>query len=371
MNKKDYYEVLGVSKSSTDKEIKSAFRRLAKQYHPDVNKEEGAEAKFKEIQEAYAVLSDEQRRSQYDQFGHAAFEQGAGGGYGGGFDFSGFDFSDIFGDLFGGGFGFGSSKGNRKQKGRDKIIRMDITFDEAVYGCKKTIKLNLDTTCEKCDGDGGFDAKTCDTCHGSGSVSQEQRTLFGTYIAKATCSKCGGVGKTYEKQCSECRGTGTVKKLKEIDVTVPAGVNTGNQLRLAGKGEAGYNGEPNGDIYLEFNVLNHQIFEREEDDIYLELPITITEAIIGCKKVVPTLYGDITLNIPAGSSTNDKHRLRGKGAENLSYHKKGDMYIILNVIIPNKLDREQKKLIEKLSSTKLDNSNEFKKFNTYMKNKKS
>ena len=241
MNKRDYYEVLGVSKSATEAEIKSAFRKLAKQYHPDICKEANAEEKFKEIQEAYAVLSDETKRKQYDQYGHAAFQGGTGGA---GFDFSDFDFSDIFGDIFGGGFGFnfGGRTSSRASKGRDSVLRVNLDFEEAVHGCKKTINLDTLVKCEECSGLGGNGEEVCKTCHGNGTVTTEQKTLFGSFMSRTTCPTCKGKGKTFKATCSKCRGTGKVKANKDIEVTIPAGVNTGNQLRLAGKGEAGSNG---------------------------------------------------------------------------------------------------------------------------------
>ena len=374
MDKKDYYEVLGVSKDASQAEIKSAFRKLAKKYHPDVSKEPDAEERFKEAQEAYAVLSDENKRKQYDQFGHAAFNNNGAGGY----DFSDFDFSDIFSDLFGANFGGGFSNfgfsdfgfgGNtvRKAKGRDSIIRVDLDFEEAVFGTDQTISLILNDTCDECDGAGGFDVKTCDRCHGSGTITREQQTILGSFMTKTTCDKCGGKGETYSKECSKCHGLGTVRATKEIEVKVPSGVDTGNQLRIREKGEAGINGGPNGDIYLEFDVKKHPIFEREDNDIYLELPITMAEAALGCKKKVPTLYGNITLTIPAGSESGEKHRVRGKGVSNVNSFGKGDMYIILKVKTPQKLSKEQKKLFDQLAKTKLDDDKEFKKIDDYLR----
>ena len=373
MNKKDYYEVLGVSKDASQAEIKSAFRKLAKKYHPDVSKEPDAEERFKEAQEAYAVLSDESKRKQYDQFGHSAFDNNGAGGY----DFSGFDFSDILNDLFGQNFGGGFSNfgfsdfggfggGSRATKGADKVVRMDIDFEEAVFGCKKDLTLTLNDRCEECHGEGGFDVKTCDKCHGSGTVTSQQQTLFGSFMTRTVCDKCGGKGETYSKECSKCHGSGVNRVKKEIEVKVPAGINTGNQLRIAGKGEAGVNGGPNGDIYIEFYVKPHPIFNREGNDIYLELPITMPEAALGCKKEVPTLHGNIKLSIPAGSQSNDKHRLRGKGVENVNGYGKGDMYIILKVKTPEKLTRDQKKLFESLAKTDLENDKEFKKIKEYL-----
>lgn len=363
--KKDYYEVLGVSKTATDAEIKSAFRKLAKQYHPDINKAPDAAEKFKEAQEAYAVLSDQTKRKQYDQYGHAAFENNGAGGY----DFSGFDFSDIFSDLFGssfGGFNFGGRSNSRTRKGNDTLVNMNLSFEEAINGCKKTINVNSSETCSLCEGKGGTGEKTCSVCHGSGTVTSEQRSLFGSFMTRTTCENCHGRGTTYEKICSSCRGVGKINKNKEIEVKVPAGVDNGNQLRIAGKGEAGYNGGPNGDLYIEFKVNSHPIFEREEDDIYLFLPITIVDCVLGCKKDVPTIDGTIKLTIPENSKTGDKLRIKGKGVSNVNTGKKGDMYVVLNILPPTKINREQKNLLEKLRETELEDNKEFKKIREYL-----
>lgn len=354
MNKRDYYEVLGVEKNASDAEIKSAFRKLAKKYHPDVSKEPDAAEKFKEAQEAYAVLSDEQKRRQYDQYGHAAFEQGAGGA---GFDFSGFDFGDIFGDIFGGSgfnFGFGGrGSSSRASKGKDKLVRVDLTFEEAAFGCKKTVNLDVNEKCDSCNGLGGHGETSCSKCHGTGTVTTEQRTMFGSFMSKSTCPDCNGKGVSYKEKCNKCRGTGKIKVNKDLEVKIPAGVDTGNQLRMSGKGEAGTNGGPNGDIYLEFNVKKHEIYERDGNDIYLELPITIPEAVLGCKKDVPTIHGTVKLTIKDGAETGDKYRLKGKGIEDVHSYRKGDMYIIINVTTPKKLTKDQKKLFEQLSKTDL------------------
>ena len=355
MDKRDYYEVLGVSKDASEAEIKSAFRKLAKQYHPDVSKEPDAEKKFKEVQEAYEVLGDENKRKQYDQFGHAAFE-GAQGGYGGaggfggfgGFDASGFDFGDIFDNIFGGGFG-GSAR-NSSQQGADRLMRVRLTFEEAVFGCEKEIKLEVNDKCEECNGKGGIGEETCSECHGSGTVTQEQRTLFGTFMSKTTCSKCKGKGKTYKNKCSDCHGTGRIVKNKVITVNIPEGVDTGNRLRISGKGEAGINGGPNGDLYLEFVVEKHEYYNRDGDDIYLKVPINITEAVLGTKKEIPTLFGNVVLTIPEGTNTGDKQRIKGKGIN------KGDMYIIMDVRVPKKISKEQKKLFEELEDTDMDDT---------------
>ena len=375
MDKRDYYEVLGVSKTATDAEIKSAFRKLAKKYHPDVSTEENAAEKFKECQEAYAVLSDPNKRKQYDQFGHAAFQGGAGGTSG----FSNFDFgdmSDIFDDLFGGLGGFGgfssfTQGGSRRsangpRKGNDVLYKMTIDFEEAVHGTKKDLKLDVTDTCPDCDGKGGFNSKNCEYCRGSGTVTSEQRTMFGSFLTKTTCPHCKGTGTTYDRKCTKCHGDGTVTNNKTITINIPAGVDNDNRLRVQGKGEAGVNGGKPGDLYVEFTVRDHEFFERDEDDIYIDLPLTIVEATLGCKKEVPTLYGNVNLTIPAGIQSDDKLRLRGKGVTNVSSKKKGDMFVNAKVIIPEKLSREQKKLFEELNKTTLDNNSEFKKYYKYL-----
>ena len=373
MNKKDYYEVLGVDKLASQDEIKSAFRKLAKKYHPDVSKEPDAAEKFKEAQEAYAVLSDDNKRKQYDQFGHAAFDNNGYGGYSSyGFEDVNWEdiLSNLFDDSFGGAFsnfGFGGRRNTtRSRKGEDMLYRMDITFDEAVNGCKKTINVNLDTECEHCNGLGGHGSKKCSECSGRGVVEREQATLFGTFMTRTTCPTCGGSGNTFDSKCTYCKGTGKVRKNKDIEVKVPAGIDNGNRLRLAGKGMAGSNGGSNGDIYIDFRVSPHPIYERNENDIYLSLPITITDAVLGAKVDVPTLYGTIKLTIPAGSKSGDKHRIKGKGIKDVNTSRLGDMYIVLDVIIPSKISKEQKKLFESLSKTELNNSSEFKKINKYL-----
>ncbi len=368
MAKRDYYEVLGVSKTADDKEIKSAFRRLAKQYHPDINKDKDAPEKFKEVQEAYEVLSDPQKRKTYDQFGHAAFENNAGGSYGGGFGgfssgfgFDDIDLSDILSGVFGNGFGFSSSssKTTRARKGNDSLYKLNLTFMEAVYGCKKDITVDVYETCSSCDGKGGHGEATCSRCHGSGTVTEESRTMFGSFMSKTTCPECGGIGKTYKEQCSNCHGNGRVKKRKTLSVTVPAGVDTGNQIRLKEKGEAGVNGGPNGDLYVEFDVSNHQVFKRNGNDIYMELPINVIEATLGCKKEVPLMKGSIILNIPEGTQNGEKHKIKGKGVPYINSSKTGDLYIIIKVVIPTKLDKKQRELFNELSKTNLDDNNDF------------
>ena len=244
---------------------------------------------------------------------------------------------------------------------------MTIDFDEAVYGTKKDIKIDVSEECSECHGKGGFDSKTCQECHGSGTITSEQRTMFGNFLSKTTCPYCKGIGTVYERTCQECRGKGKVTNRKTITVSIPAGIDNENRLRISGKGEAGTNGGPNGDLYIEFTVKEHEFYKRDEDDIYVELPLTITEAILGTKKDVPTLYGMVELTIPPATQNGEKMRLRGKGIENVNTKKKGNMYVITKVIIPEKLTRTQKDLIEKLSKTELDNSKYFKTYKNCIK----
>ena len=360
---KDYYKVLGVDKNATQDEIKSAFRKQAKKYHPDLNKDNpDAQEKFKEIGEAYSVLSDENKRSMYDQYGSSTVDGSrpdptAGAGFGGfsGFDASDFGFDDIFDSFFGGLGGFGSStRRNSKSRGNDILMEMRLKFDEAIYGVDKKINIDVTEVCDECNGAGGHNPKTCSTCHGSGQVRTTSNTILGQIVTNQTCPDCHGKGKTFEKTCTECRGKGYTIKNKTITVNVPAGINTGDRLRLSKKGEPGVNGGEPGDLYLEFVVSRHKFFERDGDDIYLEVPLTITEAILGTKKKIPTLYGNLKVQVQPGTSTGDKERIRGKGVNNESKRRKGDMYLIYKVYTPNKLTREQKNLINNLDKTNLD-----------------
>lgn len=370
--KRDYYEVLGVSKSATEAEIKSAFRKKAKQYHPDLNKDNpDAAEKFKEAQEAYEVLSDESKRKMYDQYGHAGVNSSGPSGFGGfggaGFDASDFDFGDIFDNIFGGGFGGFSSGGSsrsRATRGSDILMRINLSFEDAVYGTEKDLNIDVVEDCPECDGEGGFDKETCERCHGSGTITTEQHTILGSFVSKTTCPNCNGEGHTYKRKCSNCRGKGKVKNNKTITVNIPAGIDNGNRLRVSGKGNPGTNGGPNGDLYLEFYVDEHDYYVRDGDDIYLDVPITITEAILGCKKTIPTLYGNVKLTIPPGVDSGDKQRIRGKGIDNKNSGNKGNMYVIMKVITPKKLSKEQKKLIDALNKTDLEDS-EISKFNRF------
>ena len=376
-NKRDYYEVLGVSKSASDAEIKSAFRKKAKEFHPDLNKDDPQAAdKFKEAQEAYSVLSDENKRKMYDQYGHAGVGgSSSGAGYGGfgGFDASEFDFGDIFDSFFGGGGGFGgfsnfggaANTRTRATRGSDVLMRMNLTFEVAAFGTEKKFNIDVVENCDECDGHGGFDETKCSTCHGSGTVTSQRQTILGSFLSKSPCPDCGGLGKTYKRKCSECNGKGKIKKNKRITINIPAGVATGDRQRVSGKGNPGTNGGENGDLYLEYVVDEHELYVRDNDDIYLEVPLTITEAVLGCKKTIPTLYGNLKLNIPSGTDSGDKQKIRGKGIDNEYRKHKGDMYVVFKVYVPKKLSKEQKTLIEKLSETNLE-TDETKSFNKFV-----
>lgn len=374
--KRDYYEVLGVSKGASEAEIKSAFRKKAKEFHPDLNKDNPSAAdKFKEAQEAYSVLSDENKRKMYDQYGHAGVGSGASGGYGGfsGFDASEFDFGDIFDSFFGGTGGFGgfsnfnggTSSRPRATRGSDVLMRMNLTFEEAIFGTEKKFNIDVVENCEECHGHGGFDEEKCNTCHGTGTVTSQRQTILGSFLSKGPCPDCGGLRKTYKRKCSECNGKGKVKKNKSLTINIPAGVATGDRQRVSGKGKPGTNGGENGDLYLEYVVDEHEYYVRDNDDIYLEVPLTITEAILGCKKSIPTIHGNVKLTVPAGTDSGDKQKIRGKGIDNEYRKHKGDMYVIFKVYTPKKLSREQKNLIEKLEKTNLE-TEEIKDFNKFV-----
>lgn len=369
-DKRDYYEVLGVSKTATDDEIKKAYRLLAKKYHPDLCKEPDAEEKFKEVQEAYDVLSDSQKRSQYDQFGFSGPEQGGFGGFGG-FGSSGFqDFSDIFSSFFGGGSSR-SRQTNRPRKGNDTEREMTITFEEAVSGTKKQIRVNVSQECTACGGTGAYsksDIHTCERCHGSGYVTVEQRTLLGMVQSQMVCPKCGGKGQEILKKCNVCNGAGRTTKTKDVEVKVPAGVDNGVSLRLEGYGDAGENGGPNGDLYITFKVKPHPLFKRNGDDIELAVPISFTQATLGDSIDVPTPYGDVKLKIPAGTQSGTRFRLKEKGMRNVRSGRYGDEFVTVNLVTPTNLSTEERSLFEKLG--KIDSSKKdspFKRFKNLFK----
>lgn len=371
MAKRDYYEVLGVDKSASDAEIKSAFRKKAKEFHPDINKSPDAPEKFKEAQEAYACLSDKDNRAKYDQYGHAAFENpygNAGGGAYQGNPFGGFDFGDIFEDLFGGGFGgfsqYGSSRNQtRARRGADTLYAMKIDFKEAVYGCKKDIEVEYYESCDDCDGKGGHNMRECSECGGRGYVIKQTNTILGAIQTKATCSECNGTGKTFKTKCNTCRGNGKVKVKKTLTIDIPAGIDNGEQLRISGKGEAGVNGGPNGDLYLQFRITPHELYKRNGDDIYIDLPVTITDLCLGCKKTIKTMDGEVELKIKEGTQPGDTLRIKGKGINNPDSWKKGDFYCNIKLIIPTSLSRKQKSLLEDLEDTDLEDDTAFARFN--------
>ena len=349
MSKRDYYEVLGVARNAEEKAIKTAYKRLAMKHHPDRNPDsKDAENKFKEIKEAYEVLTDKQKRAAYDQYGHAAFEQGGFGGGSGGF--GGADFGDIFGDIFSDMFG-GSGRGRQRVvRGDDLRYDLEITLEEAVKGTSKDIKINTLAECDSCHGSGAEDGskvETCPTCHGAGRVRRQQ----GFFVTEQVCPTCHGSGKKIEKPCTKCHGDGRVHKAKNLSVKIPAGVDTGNQLRLSGEGAAGENGAPAGDLYVVIHVKDHHIFERDGNNLYCEVPISLTMAALGGEIEVPTLDGRVNLKIPAETQSGKLFRMRGKGVTSTRSHYAGDLICKVIIETPVKLNEEQKNLLKQLEES--------------------
>ncbi|KIL75365.1 Chaperone protein DnaJ [Bacillus badius] len=345
MSKRDYYEVLGVEKDASKEEIKKAYRKLSKKYHPDINKEAGADEKFKEIKEAYEVLSDDQKKAQYDRFGHTDPNQGFGGQ-----DFGGFGgFEDIFSTFFGGGR---RRDPNAPRQGADLQYTMTISFEDAVFGKETDIQIPKEETCDTCQGTGakpGTTPETCSHCHGTGELNVEQNTPFGRIVNRRSCPYCHGTGSLIKDKCATCGGDGAVTKNKKIHVKIPAGIDDGQQLRVAGQGEAGINGGPAGDLFIVFRVLPHELFEREGDDIYCEIPITFVQSALGDEIEVPTIHGKVKLKVPAGTQTDTKFRLRGKGVPNVRGYGTGDQHIRVKVITPTKLTEKQKHLLREFA----------------------
>ncbi|SJZ96500.1 molecular chaperone DnaJ [Selenihalanaerobacter shriftii] len=343
MSKRDYYEILGVSKDASDKEIKREYRKLAKKYHPDVSDELNAEEKFKEASEAYKVLSDDEKRARYDQYGHAGVDQDFGQGGFGGFD-------DIFDMFFGGGGGRGRrQRRNAPRKGSDLRYNMSIDFEEAAFGTEKEIKIPRTEECDNCGGSGAksdSDVETCAKCNGTGQVQIKQQTPFGQFVQTTTCDRCHGNGKFVKDPCPTCGGKGKVRKRRSITVDIPAGVDDGSRLRLRGEGEAGENNGPAGDLLVVINVRSHKLFKRRGDDVLCEVPINFVQATLGDEIQVPTLDGKVKFKIPEGTQPGTSFRLKNKGVPHLRGSGRGDQHIKVKVIIPEKLDKDQKDLLK-------------------------
>lgn len=365
--KRDYYEVLGVDKSVNDDELKKAYRKAAKKYHPDLHPGDAeAEKSFKEVNEAYEVLSDKEKRSRYDQFGHAGVDPnfGAGGGgyggaYGGGFDFG--DLGDIFGSFFGGGFGGGSRRANPNapRRGADTASNITISFEEAAKGCKKTVKATRIENCSECGGSGaekGTSPKTCPTCQGSGQVTSAQRTPFGVMQTQQVCSQCRGNGKIIDNPCKACSGKGRKRVSVEKIIDIPAGIDDGQRITLRGGGDMGINGGPAGDLYITVSVRPHAIFEREGFDVFCEIPITFAQAALGAEIVVPTLDGKVKFTIHEGTQPGDEFKLKGKGIKRLNYSGYGDQYVKIIVEVPKDLSKKQREILREFDN-ETDDSN--------------
>ncbi len=363
--KRDYYEVLGVSKTATDDEIKKAYRKLAKQYHPDANpnNKEEAEAKFKEVNEAYEVLSNPQKRSMYDQFGHSAGANGYSNdfsgfsgfeGFGGASGFGGMDFdlNDIFSSFFGGGASRRQSR-NGPVRGRDLKVRVDITFEEAAFGVEKTISLNREEECDTCHGSGakpGTKKETCKVCGGSGQVRTTQNTILGSFASVRTCDNCGGAGSVISSPCDVCRGRGTVKKQRKIKINIPAGIDNGQVISLNGEGEPGLRGGPAGNLYVTVGVKSHAIFTRKGDSIFCNVHISFAEAALGAIIKVPTLTGEEAYDLAEGTQTGSIFTLKGKGIKNLNGRGTGDLYFTVIVDVPKKLNNEQREILKQFAA---------------------
>ena len=352
MPPRDYYEILGLPRNASPDDIKSAFRKLARQYHPDVSQEPDAEERFKEINEAYAVLSEPDKRAAYDRFGHAGVQN-----MGGVPDFT-VDFADLFEELFGGFGGFGRTTSRRSRntprRGNDLQYKLDLKFEESIFGIEKEIEITRDEVCETCAGRGaepGTSPVRCTTCNGSGEVRQVRQTLLGSMVQVSTCPTCNGQGETIATPCHTCSGRGLVRRTRKKVVSVPAGVDNGNQIRLAGEGQPGVNGGPNGNLYLIIQVMQHKYFRRRENDVLLDLNINIAQATLGADVEVPTVDGLAKLKIPMGIQPGKVLRMRGKGVPHLRGNGRGDQLVVVNVEIPKTLTAEQRKLFEQLANS--------------------
>lgn len=356
--KRDYYEVLGVGKGASGDEIKKAFRKMSKKYHPDLHPgDKEAEAHFKEVNEAYQVLSDDEKRQRYDQFGHAGVDgsAGFGGGAGGfgGFDMG--DLGDIFGDIFGGGFGGGRARRNGPRRGSDLSQYINLTFEEAAFGCKKKINITKNDTCSDCRGTGakpGTQPVTCQQCNGSGQIQQRRQTMFGFSNVISECPSCHGKGKVIKEPCAACRGTGSVRKNKTVEVNIPAGIDNDQVMRIGGAGNAGVNGGPSGDLQLYIQVKSHEIFRRDGFDVNISFPITFVQAALGAKVKVPTIHGLVEYDLPEGTQPNTRFRLRGKGIPVLHGKGNGDEYVTVVVEVPKNLSSKQKEILREFDEDK-------------------
>ena len=360
--KRDYYEVLGVSRSASEDEIKKAYRKLAKKYHPDLNPGNAeAEQKFKEVNEAYEVLSDSNKKARYDQFGFAGVDPNYGAGAGGGGGFGGFtdfdfgDLGDIFGSFFGGGFGGGArSSRNGPQRGESIRAGVTVSFEEAAFGCEKEVTVDRVDQCPTCKGSGcesGTTPEVCSQCGGTGTVQQRRQTPMGVFATTTTCPKCGGRGKIIHSPCKDCGGTGQQRKRRTIQVNIPAGIDNGQTISLRGQGSAGRNGGPAGDLLITVTVRPHQLFRREGTDVLCEAPITFTQAVLGGEMEIPTIDGKVKYDIPEGTQTGTTFRLRGKGIPNLNGRGRGDQYVTVYIETPRNLNREQKEALKKFSQS--------------------
>lgn len=378
MAKKDFYEVLGIAKGASEDEIKKAYRKLARQHHPDLNKEKPEEAaeKMKELNEAYEILSDAGKRQQYDQFGHAAFDPSQGGGQGGFGGFGGFGgdaggFGDIFDMMFGGAGGGRRRRPNGPERGDDLRYDLELTFEEAAFGVNKNIQVTRMETCDTCHGSGaaeGTHPETCPVCHGTGQVQQQVNTPFGRMMNVVACQRCNGTGQIITNPCPTCKGKGRVRKTRTLEVKVPAGVDEGARLRMSGEGEGGLRGGPAGDLYVYLHVKDHPLFERDGNDVWCEVPLPMVKATLGAEIEVPTLDGKVSLKIPEGTQTGKVFRLKDKGIPRLHGRDRGDQYVRVKVIIPTKLDDKQRELLEEFAAVSGDKvSSEEKSFLKQMK----
>lgn len=370
--KRDYYEVLGVSRGASEAEIKKAYRKLAKENHPDLHPgDKEAEARFKEVNEAYEVLSDADKKARYDQYGHAGVDPnfGAGGGFDGSFDFG--DLGDIFGSFFGGGFGGGRrTNPNAPQRGESIRLSLAISFEEAAFGCEKSVTVERMETCDTCHGNGcapGSTPEVCPECHGTGTVQVRRQTPMGVFATSSPCTRCGGKGKIIHQPCKDCHGTGAVRKRKTIQASIPAGIDNGQTISIRGQGNAGKNGGPAGDLLITITVRPHELFRREGTSVLCEAPITFAQAVLGAELEIPTIDGKVKYELPEGTQSGTTFRLKGKGIPALNGRGRGDQYVTVYIETPRNLNKEQKEALKKFAESMGDSNYEarpkfFKKF---------